>query len=374
LLLRCCFELPSPIQEFVDLIEPEVLFSEACRAAAEQHLRVDDGILHVLSPGDIVSWCHIQENPCENDDLSMIARHVSDSCLRCSPLMFSNVAAETSPSAGSVWQRTQRYALRRDFPRQGCHTAVKAPCSDGANPDEVECYNELDGAKAMVAVLTSTMQGQRTLVNSLVFLDHGLTVSHLLTGLRQRPRPLDFFAVKYQTLLRLQQSSMFRDVLCGDADYIMLVLRRCSRGPPLLPTGSDHQCDGDDVQKWIQAPEYNLCTYLRALFAATGVQAAVFSSYRGSAIMPYQAVMLRQDWERSWPLCTSVWLEQKKAYRRIFGGKSSPDIHETTEVRCGESSLSTKYVQHMVPISHTFVHFKPVPLCSQNRARSDSAM
>jgi hypothetical protein len=374
-LLRGCFELPLPIHELVDLIEPEVLYSEAARALDEKHNRVDAGILRVLSPGDVVTWNLVQDSACKSDEQSVVAKHISENVLRCSPLMFSKVDLEKLPSPGNVRRRQNRYAVRRNFPQQGCHTAVKASCSDGANSDEVACYEELDSIKALVCVLTSSMHGRGTLINSLVRLQHGSTVAHLLNGLKRMPRPLAFFATKFPMILRLKESPLFKEVLCEDADYVVLVLRRCPRGPPLLPAcPPENQVGFDGVQKWIQAPEYNLCKYLQALFTTMGVQAAVFSSYRGSALMPYQAVMLRRDWNRSWPLCDSVWRQQKAAYRHMHGGKSSPDIHEATEVRCGETSPSTKCAQHTIPISHTFIHFRPEPLCAENRVRSDSTM
>lgn len=114
----------------------------------------------------------------------------------------------------------------------------------------------------------------------------------------------------------------------ADAGYVVLCLRKCTKGPPLLPSSSDP--DG-----WVQAERdgFNLTSYLRAFLAHVGASEEVYDAYNGQLLVPYQAALRRDAWERGWAAIGTQFKEQRAAYRWMFGGNCGPEISESKEPR-----------------------------------------
>lgn len=114
----------------------------------------------------------------------------------------------------------------------------------------------------------------------------------------------------------------------ADAGYVVLCLRKCTKGPPLLPSSSDP--DG-----WVQAERdgFNLTSYLRAFLAHVGANEEVYDVYNGQPLVPYQAALRRDAWENAWAAIGAQFKEQRAAYRWMFGGNCGPEISESKEPR-----------------------------------------
>lgn len=117
---------------------------------------------------------------------------------------------------------------------------------------------------------------------------------------------------------------------------IVLTLKKCTAGPPLLPS----KIAG---RKWQLAEGFcwRLAVYLTQLVDRLGIDMEVLDSFDGKPLAPYQAVVRREDWQNIRDRVAHVLVNQRRAYRRLFGGSGAPAIVEASEPRFSNGALET---------------------------------
>merc|ERR1719223_135334 len=256
-----------------------------------------------------------------------------------------------------------RVTLRSEFPAAGQHSIIFAPllCKTsqvveewGIRPEKyVFCAGESPGKTVVTALWRPSGVPAWAL--------HG-TLSEL-HGAFQRAADAS------------KGSKTLEDALNGPLSYVVVSLRSCSRGPPLLPVAGQ---DMSDLGKVVWVPEqpasFDLPSYLRAFLGLLGVHCRVHDCIDGRQLKRFQAVMQRSDWDGAWAKMSGAWAQQRSAYRRLHGGTAAPRIYCTVEPQFVrgtppvfhdlEANTST------APVSRTFVHYGEAEQKRKGRSRS----
>jgi len=148
------------------------------------------------------------------------------------------------------------------------------------------------------------------------------------------------------------------------AFYATLTLKNCSRGLPAVP------CSGSAGAPCVQVGHYtwtarsgaNFCLadYLNCLLCLEGLTFKASPSLDGQRLVPYQAVMIREDWEASRPHLEHVMQLQATAYRRLKGGTGAPKLRLAGEAHFTEEFVAYEPICMQPPgltVKNTFVEF-----------------
>eukprot|EP00931_Biecheleriopsis_adriatica_P017201 TRINITY_DN12410_c0_g1_i3.p1 TRINITY_DN12410_c0_g1~~TRINITY_DN12410_c0_g1_i3.p1 ORF type:complete len:399 (-),score=48.83 TRINITY_DN12410_c0_g1_i3:127-1323(-) len=123
--------------------------------------------------------------------------------------------------------------------------------------------------------------------------------------------------------------------------FIALTVRSCQRGLPLRPISEEKYLSAPLEARvhvsqlmskyWVQlAPgTFNLRIYLAQLMEFLGLHIQVAGHIDGRELAPYHAILPRSCWQEAEEIST-LWAEQKAAYRKLKGGKKAPEIQEVT--------------------------------------------
>lgn len=169
----------------------------------------------------------------------------------------------------------------------------------------------------------------------------------------------------------MQLQPAHADRVRADANYIVVSLRKCSRGGPLLPVGPRcNRWEQTDTHAGLRMP---LCKYLQEFLSRLGVSGVNFhDSLDGRKLLPYQAAVLLDAWNRVRQILEQPLAEQRTAYRRLFGGSAAPDVRIVAEPRFAtdverdapDDAMLTSGMssaghagEGSVPVRGTFVHF-----------------
>lgn len=132
----------------------------------------------------------------------------------------------------------------------------------------------------------------------------------------------------------------------AESFYTILSLRGCSRGSPLLPQGVQHanttqeSIGGFFWQPW-EEDTFSFATYLKRLFQMSGCDAGAFDTLYGQQLVPYQAVVLTEDWIRIQDDFKPLFHAQCSAYRFVRGGNGAPKIRTEVEPRLTQNNQHT---------------------------------
>lgn len=136
--------------------------------------------------------------------------------------------------------------------------------------------------------------------------------------------------------------------------YLILSLRNFNRGCPLLPATSD-QTDqtvtvsaGEELgmARWQEFQSQNadgklhLAEYLQLFLERLDLSLRIYESWGGQQLVPYQCVVLREEWKEIRSLVFLALRFQKAAYRRLHGGTTAPSLVEDAAPRVTPSSVS----------------------------------
>lgn len=121
--------------------------------------------------------------------------------------------------------------------------------------------------------------------------------------------------------------------------YVVINLKSCPRGPPLLPqqaqiyeTLPDRvEVDNGEFRYWARAiyDGFSLRSYMMQLLPAIGCpDVQVYDEMEGRQLVPYQAVVPRSQWENVKARFQEVFRVQQSAYRKLNGGTSAPKMAE----------------------------------------------
>jgi len=141
----------------------------------------------------------------------------------------------------------------------------------------------------------------------------------------------------------LSDMGLYREDQDRPRQYVVLSLKACSRGFPMLPAGPVVEQLGavgsvllPDGQAWVQPPacEKGFPKFLQLFLDAIGCgHVQVFDNLDGRPLMCWQAVVLRKDWELVSPIFEESWKCGRAAYRKLYKTKAAPCVSVVAEPR-----------------------------------------
>eukprot|EP00929_Paragymnodinium_shiwhaense_P086433 TRINITY_DN4694_c0_g1_i10.p2 TRINITY_DN4694_c0_g1~~TRINITY_DN4694_c0_g1_i10.p2 ORF type:complete len:188 (+),score=33.56 TRINITY_DN4694_c0_g1_i10:203-766(+) len=129
--------------------------------------------------------------------------------------------------------------------------------------------------------------------------------------------------------------------------YKIVCLRGCCRGPPLIPFDEPSETTTiEQIGGWYwQANEEGMFTfpaYLQKLIRTCGSDTRVFSSLDGRRLVPYQAAVLRSEWDLIEKKLKDLFSAQCSAYRFLRGGSGAPKL---------KAEVNARFVSESKPLS-----------------------
>jgi hypothetical protein len=350
---RAEMTVPAPLAALVALVRPEVFYHHRRPEFVSDFLQC--GIDKLIAPGDAYCWARMSEATALQMQLDALLAIASEKRGDLRPI--------SQQVNGEGIFMSMRMALRRDFPQPGHHAA----CMAFRHPDTGQL---LEGAEHAMYFLMSPHE------------DPGKT--RLRVVKRQAPLSSSVASLvvpKLSTLMgksttKKQASFMatlsnpeFRSACGPDSTYVVLSLRKCTRGVPLLPLHKDacEECpeEWEQLKQVVPLPEY-----LRELLRRLEIRdVEVFDSLDGGKVVPYQAVVQQRAWERAWLCLEAPWGCMRVAYRRKLGGGHAPKLEVGTEPKYVKLSpdAPAETVESSddeevhgasgVPVRGTFVHY-----------------
>ncbi|CAJ1345464.1 unnamed protein product [Effrenium voratum] len=125
--------------------------------------------------------------------------------------------------------------------------------------------------------------------------------------------------------------------------YTVLSMQSFKRGMPLVPSRRPATVEIDAGERvgfrhWARfepgdfgSDNFQLAQYVQHFLASVGEELRTFHTLDGCELVPYQCVVVRQEWEKVRATLLSLYPLQKTAYRRANGGSSAPALHEDVE-------------------------------------------
>jgi hypothetical protein len=101
-------------------------------------------------------------------------------------------------------------------------------------------------------------------------------------------------------------------------EYVVLEIKGCDRGPPLLIQKGKWSTPGDE--------HIPLRTYLSNLAEQGGKEIALVDSIDGRTFPRYQCATPKESWQETWLAIHRLFLEMRSAYRFLRGGKNAPNL------------------------------------------------
>jgi len=224
-----------------------------------------------------------------------------------------------------------RVAVRWDLPEIGSAVHIVAPL----DPDTLQPVSELGVHKAVLSVF----QQHPTEANK-IRVSKALVVSGTIppwAGSHFRK----ILMVDRERLSRIASLPFMHNLRTEGKDfYLVMSLKCCVRGPPLLPCGETEAeegredsrvcLEGQAIKYWerLQDENFSLCSYVKKFLASTGMTVNVFTNFDGRELVSYQAFVQRSQWETIRPEFEKAWRIHGAAYRRLNGGSAAPKLVE----------------------------------------------
>lgn len=125
--------------------------------------------------------------------------------------------------------------------------------------------------------------------------------------------------------------------------FLTVRIRKCCRGPPLLPSHPSLGRRLGDLTKvaleelsW-EPPadgEFHLCGYLQTLLHICGLShLEVFDRLDGRSLVYYEAAARRAEWPSVWDALDPLLREHRAVYRRKYGGSGAPYLEVDVKPR-----------------------------------------
>lgn len=171
-----------------------------------------------------------------------------------------------------------------------------------------------------------------------------------------------------------------RESFTQAAGFMVLRMRKCCRGPPLLPI-SAHEAAllPDDAymffagEYWTPAAtkgDFQLCEYLHYVLTHFGRRSdQIYDSLDGRYVAFFQAVVRRDAWPHMQAILNAFMPRQQAAYRHWYGGSGAPTLQtDAAPLWLGggastitppeeESDDSDMWPWQQLSCKNTFVHF-----------------
>ena len=315
---RLKFVVPTELPANELLIRPEV----SSRSMQEITGFLQAEYKQMLNPGDAVIEL--------SDDADSSLRGYAMRRILESPSVQQGQEAD-SEQAAAEWNRyLARMIVRKDVPETGMAAMVVLPI--GRRHTVVF---QVGAVKAYTLTVQPHEEPGKVIVAHVMFLPFSAYPT--------------WATPHFSALAKMERSNFARYVANPDLGpfrdldrqhYIVLHLRGCNRGVPLLPSKDESQgyvvISGEDGDShWVrwQDQSFTFEAYLRELLNRCGIQLSVFTELSGRKLVPYQVVVLREEWDRSKEALLAAFHMQQRAYRRMNGGVSAPRVGEANEAR-----------------------------------------
>lgn len=125
--------------------------------------------------------------------------------------------------------------------------------------------------------------------------------------------------------------------------YLVLSMRTFNRGPPMIPhdnprEDSIHIMAGEHLglpfwTRFNAHEKFHLSEYVRSFMERLGYQVNTYEVMDGRKLVPYQCVVVRQQWDELRTSFVEAFRVQKAAYRHANGGSSTPTLTEAARPR-----------------------------------------
>lgn len=336
-LIRSQYMSDNDLATITTIAQPEVYFNPE---REPNDFMVATGIERLMAPGDAVVWVQTGLTPLVQRTASLIGT--------------------MQPAALGATTFRLRQLVRRDFPKLGCITILAAPL----DPDSNVIVEEWGVVKATVVIAQSCEDDP---CKTRIMEVQQLTRVPLWAVPMAAPQ---HFRMQMTMVNDYINSEAYKEVTEGAGRYIVVGIRRCLKGPPLLPRENTSASDVKVTTDWLEAETsgswFGLPEYLSMFLSRIGVQDAdIFDRLHGRQVVRYQAVVQLRAWQRAWALLETPFRIQRTAYRRLHGGSNAPDItidmkpkflalEESTYPRpTGDDTPATI----SVPSVRTFIHF-----------------
>jgi len=223
-----------------------------------------------------------------------------------------------------------RLAVRWDYPEVGSTVHIVAPL----DPVSLQPCSELGMHRSVVSVFRQDpTEANKVRVTKAIVVSGTVPPwagSHFRKVLMtSRERMLKVASLPFMHNLRAE----------GKDFYLVVSLKCCVRGPPLLPceeTDAEGREDsrvcleGQVIKCWERLKEdnFSLCSYVRRFLSSAGLAVNVFGNFDGRELVSYQAFVQRSQWDAVRPEFEKAWKTHGAAYRRLNGGCAAPKLVE----------------------------------------------
>jgi hypothetical protein len=113
--------------------------------------------------------------------------------------------------------------------------------------------------------------------------------------------------------------------------YIVIMLKRCANGPPLLPM------ERNGSLEWVAFEgDFSCATYLKKLLErlkGDDWSSLILDDLNDQPLVWYQATVAEDNWRFVWDALLKPFSEQRRAYRGLYKTKKAPEIFFGVEAR-----------------------------------------
>jgi len=306
-------DLPYSLEQSVCLFRPEALFHQDSGLQSDAFSEVV--IPKHFSPGDILASVKFSSWWKE--------------------LLTSEIRTGRHCGDPEVNTRVLRVCMRRGWPRLGCVSVVTLPLyvHESYKPDVF----------TMMGIVLSADDEDDPEATS--------TSLQIVFDMPRYEKIQEMFFERCSNLACCWGLNPNFEQLAQKYSYMVLAMRKCCRGPPLVPEahpGSEPPSAIDDAWlhtlSWRSSEEgmpFHLTTHLKHLLKLCGEETdIVYDRLDGHELMSYQVVVRRCIWPRIWPLLQPILKKHQSVYRHVRGGTAAPFLQADVEPRFVMRSVS----------------------------------
>jgi len=240
-----------------------------------------------------------------------------------------------------------RMIFRRDFPCLGDASLVVMDLESGAGDWGISITKTEDDSVSRIREI----------------FDFKRMPSWLVQQMRRFELKLFDFPARLEAAAAQTHQSL--ENACG---FMVVALKQCCRGLPLLPLIDEDRSAPEDVS-WIpqnDSDAFGFSSYLHRVLRPCGLDPEGISDrLDGRQVVHFQAVVNRETWHRLWQTLEPLFKKQRAAYRRRYGGSGAPQIQVDVAPRfCTEQTSSLEHTRWIasddddeLPVKNTFIQF-----------------
>lgn len=364
-LVRLNYTIECPTDANESFVRPEVIAASRTSDSLGDMGHTIVGLVRTVEPGHALVWRRISDR----------FKHTFLHHLR----LLMGPAEEPHNNVGEALQlddmHIARFAQRRDFPQPGMLSMFVAA--------------EFEGPALSPPSLYTSKRSEQVTLLGLPFLEMTQLLYQPLETFSDWTRPhFDRMLLSGAKFVSTMTNSASMAALRHtDKDFYLIInLKRCMHGPPLLPAFSESSMHvsvdigaRNGLSHWVQHSPHNfkLSDYLQAFLERVGSsEVQIYGSLDGHVLVPYQAVVNRLEWMQIMPAVLTAFDIQQSAYRRLYKGKAAPELQFGKEPRfLPQRAPSTTTNQQQKPadtpmkvaVHNTFIQFPDDDSCTMPR-------